>query len=51
MISDAAALYDFCSRRGVRIVKSLRDQAYGLRDFVIADPDGNRIDIGQLLSG
>jgi catechol 2,3-dioxygenase-like lactoylglutathione lyase family enzyme len=49
MISDATALHEFCNRRGVRIVKGLRDQAYGLRDFVIADPDGNRIDIGQPL--
>lgn len=47
MVSDAKALYDFCCQRGVRIIKGLRDQEYGLRDFVIADPDGNRIDIGQ----
>ena len=50
MVSDAAALHDFCTRRGVRIVKGVRDQTYGLRDFVIADPDGNRIDIGQRLT-
>lgn len=47
MVNDATAFHDFCSRRGVRIIKGLRDQVYGLRDFVIADPDGNRIDIGQ----
>lgn len=47
MINDATALYDYCNRHGVRIIKGLRDQEYGLRDFVIADPDGNRIDIGQ----
>lgn len=47
---DATALYDFCRRRGVRIVKGLRDQTYGLRDFIIADTDGNRIDIGQPLT-
>ncbi len=49
MVSDATALYDFCNRKGVRVIKGLRDQAYGLRDFIIADPDGNRIDIGQPL--
>ncbi len=46
-VSDANALFDHLSRSGVRIIKGLRDQQYGLRDFVIADPDGNRIDIGQ----
>jgi hypothetical protein len=31
------------------IVKGLRDAPYGLRDFVFADPDGNRIDVGERL--
>ena len=31
------------------IVKGLRDAGYGLRGFVMADPDGNRIDVGQRL--
>ena len=48
-VSDANALFDHLSKSGVRIIKGLRDQQYGLRDFVIADPDGNRIDIGQPL--
>ncbi|HYF48352.1 MAG TPA: VOC family protein [Planctomycetota bacterium] len=47
MVSDASALYDRCERLNVRIIKKLRDHDYGLRAFVIADPDGNRIDIGQ----
>ena len=47
MVSDAAALYAVCERKGVRIIKSLRDADYGLRGFVFADPDGNRIDVGQ----
>jgi catechol 2,3-dioxygenase-like lactoylglutathione lyase family enzyme len=33
----------------VRIIKALRDADFGLRCFVLADPDGNRIDIGQVL--
>lgn len=49
IVSDASALYDHLCKSGVRIIKGLRDQEYGLRDFVIADPDGNRIDIGQRL--
>lgn len=47
IVSDAGALYEHLDKSGVKIVKGLRDQEYGLRDFIIADPDGNRIDIGQ----
>ncbi len=47
MVSDAKVLYDYCAESGVRIIKGLKDQPYGLRDFIIADPDGNRIDVGQ----
>jgi len=47
MVSDAQTLYDLLAKANVRIVKGIRDAEYGLRDFVIADPDGNRIDIGQ----
>ena len=47
IVSDANALYNHLNESGVRIIKGLRDQEYGLRDFIISDPDGNRIDIGQ----
>ena len=47
MVDDATALYDHVTAAGVRIIKGLRDQDYGLRAFVMADPDGNRIDVGQ----
>ena len=46
-VSDAAALYAKCESSGVRIIKSLTDKDYGQRAFVFADPDGNRIDIGE----
>ncbi|MEZ4238440.1 MAG: VOC family protein [Myxococcota bacterium] len=49
LVSDATALYDHLVAHGVRIVKGLRDADYGLRQFVLADPDGNRIDVGQSL--
>lgn len=48
-VSDAAALYAVCEAEGVRIVKRLTDKDYGQRAFVFADPDGNRIDIGERL--
>jgi predicted enzyme related to lactoylglutathione lyase len=41
-------LYRRCQAAGgATIVKPLRDAPWGLRTFVVADPDGNRIDIGQ----
>ena len=49
IVDNADALYQHLQARGVRIVKGLRDQEYGLRDFIFADPDGNRIDVGQPL--
>ncbi|MGZ3443490.1 MAG: VOC family protein, partial [Polyangia bacterium] len=43
-------LYRRCeAAEGARIIKRLRDAPWGLRTFVVADPDGNRIDIGQRL--
>lgn len=47
IVEDAMALHDHLEASGARIIKGLRDQEYGLRDFICADPDGNRIDIGQ----
>jgi catechol 2,3-dioxygenase-like lactoylglutathione lyase family enzyme len=49
LVTDAAKLHDHLTRHGVRIVKGLRDADHGLRGFVFADPDGNRIDVGQQL--
>ena len=49
LVDDAAALHDHLERHHVRIIKSFRDADFGLRCFVFADPDGNRIDVGQTL--
>jgi len=49
-VDDATRLHDHLAERGVRIIKGLRDADYGLRGFAFADPDGNRIDVGQSLS-
>jgi catechol 2,3-dioxygenase-like lactoylglutathione lyase family enzyme len=50
IVGDATRLHDHLVANGVRIVKGLRDADYGLRGFVFADPDGNRIDVGQRLT-
>lgn len=46
-VSDVAALYAVCESESVRIIKRLADKDYGQQAFVFADPDGNRIDIGE----
>lgn len=50
MVSDARAVHDRLVEHGARIVKGLRDHDFGLRAFVVADPDGNRLDIAEELS-
>ena len=47
MVDDATAFYAHLKEHGVRIVKGIRDADYGMRTFVMADPDGNRIDVGE----
>ena len=49
MVNDAKSLYEHLGANGVQIVKAIRDADFGLRTFVLADPDGNRIDVGQVL--
>ena len=49
LVDDARALYRHLEGEGVRVVKAIRDADYGVRGFVVADPDGNRIDFGQTL--
>ncbi|WP_422373574.1 VOC family protein [Hoeflea sp.] len=49
MVSDADAVYQLCQASGVRIIKRIQDKDYGLRAFVFADHDGNRIDVGEML--
>jgi catechol 2,3-dioxygenase-like lactoylglutathione lyase family enzyme len=49
LVDDAKSLYDHLAANGVRIIKGLRDADYDMRGFVMADPDGNRIDVGQNL--
>lgn len=50
LVDDANALYSQCQDVGARIIKGIQDKDYGIRAFVFADPDGNRIDVGQILN-
>ncbi|WP_299816814.1 glyoxalase/bleomycin resistance/extradiol dioxygenase family protein [uncultured Roseibium sp.] len=49
LVADADAALKACERHGLRIIRHLQDKDYGLRAFVFADPDGNRIDVGQII--
>lgn len=49
LVTGAAALHQRLVDQGVEIVGPLRDADYGMRTFVLADPDGNRIDVGEYL--
>ncbi len=40
MAGDVDALYASLQQAGANIVAPLRDRPYGLRDFVVRDPDG-----------
>ena len=41
-----AVYSDYCSR-SVSIRHELRDESYGMREFMIADPDQNEVNFGQ----
>jgi predicted enzyme related to lactoylglutathione lyase len=41
-------LYAYCVANA-RIIKPLSEREFGFRDFVIEDPDGNRLTIGECL--
>ncbi|MGI8487378.1 VOC family protein [Pectobacterium sp. S5] len=49
LVDDANALFTLCQEIGAKIVKGVQDKDYGIRAFVFADPDENRIDVGQIL--
>jgi catechol 2,3-dioxygenase-like lactoylglutathione lyase family enzyme len=45
---------DYCAllrQRGANILADPADQYYGLRDFVLADPDGNILTFSALIPG
>ena len=40
MVDDVDALYQLASDGGATVIQEIEDREYGLRDFIIADPDG-----------
>lgn len=46
-VHDADALYTEFRGRGVAIANEPVSQPWGLREFIVFDPEGNRISFGQ----
>lgn len=45
-VDDVDGLHADLVQRGANIIKAPADQPYGLRDFDVADPDGNMLFFG-----
>jgi len=50
MADDVDALYVALQQAGANIIAPLRDRPYGLRDFVVRDPDGFGLRFARLIS-
>jgi uncharacterized glyoxalase superfamily protein PhnB len=46
-VSDVDALYQELKERGARLLNAPKDYAYGMRDFNVADLDGNELCFGM----
>lgn len=50
-VDDADAVWAEVQKAGVRVLRPIEDSNYGMRDFNIADPDGNNLGFGQSIAG
>ncbi len=48
-VDDVQAVHDRCLAAGATILAPLTDQAWGLRDFGVEDPDGHQLGVGQAI--
>jgi uncharacterized glyoxalase superfamily protein PhnB len=49
-VSDVDSCCAQMVRAGARILVPLADRAYGMRDFRVADPSGNELNVGQAVA-
>lgn len=49
-VKGVDALYSICQSKGAEINRELTTHPYGIRDFVVKDPDGHLIGIGEKVS-
>jgi uncharacterized glyoxalase superfamily protein PhnB len=45
-VQEVDAIYESCSQKA-KVIDPIGDRDYGLRDFLIEDPEGNRVGIAQ----
>ena len=50
-VTEVDALYDELKSRGAMILQPPGDRPYGMRDFDVDDPDGNRLTFGMGTGG
>jgi len=49
VVSDATALFTEVSSKGADVLKPLRDEPWGMREFLLRTADGHRLMVGQNL--
>ena len=47
IIDDVDAYFEQIKRAGAEFIFEVGDRPYGMRDFMLADPDGNRLSFGS----
>lgn len=50
-VTGVDALHERIARGGGTVAVPLTDEPWGLRDFVLEDPDGNRLAFGERIEG
>ena len=48
-VEDADSVWAEVQKAGVRVTRPIENSGYGMRDFNIADPDGNSLGFGQTI--
>ena len=48
-VDDVDDYYAECHKHGATITSPLTDQPYGMRDFAVTDPSGNKLDFGEAI--
>src|SRR5262245_32717760 len=51
MVPDVDACWATALRMGARVISAIADRDYGLRYFIVADPDGFGIRFGSRIGG
>lgn len=51
MVPDVDRFWELAAEMEARVLAPIEDKAYGLRDFVIADPDGFAVRFASRLEG